>query len=49
MFRDLTNIIYDKKLRITLIDNCMNINNYEEILIFEDNQVLIKAKNKTFI
>lgn len=47
MFRDLTNIIYDKKLRITLIDNCMSINNYEEILIFEDNQVLIKAKNKT--
>ena len=24
----------------------MNINNYEDILIFEDNQILIKSNNK---
>ena len=47
MFRNLTNIIYDKQVRITLLDNCMNINNYDEILIFEDNQVLVKIRNKT--
>ena len=46
MFKDLTNIIYDKKLRITLMDNYTNINNYDEILIFEDNQVFIKAEDK---
>lgn len=46
MFRDLTDIIHDKRLSITLIDNFININNYDEILIFEDNQVLVKAKNK---
>ena len=46
MFKDLTNIIYDKKLRITLMDNYTNINNYDEILIFEDKQVFIKAEDK---
>ena len=47
MFKDLTNIIRDKRLRITLLDNCINISNYDDILIFEDNQVLVKVKNKT--
>ena len=46
MFRDLANMIYDKSLRIILMDSSMNINNYDEILIFENNQVLVKAKNK---
>ena len=46
MFRDLTNIIHDKTFRILILNNTMNINNYEDILIFEDNQILIKSNNK---
>ena len=46
MFRDLTNIIHDNTFRITLLDNLMNINSYEDILIFEDNQILIRTTNK---
>ena len=46
IFRDLTNIIHDKTFRILILNNTMNINNYEDILIFEDNQILIKSNNK---
>ena len=46
MFRDLTSVIYDNTFRITLLNNLMNINNYEDILIFEDDQILIRTTNK---
>ncbi len=46
MFRDLTSIIHDNTFRITLLNNLMNINNYEDILIFEDDQILIRTTNK---
>ncbi len=41
MFKDLKNIIYDKNFKVTVFKNKVNINNYKEILIFEDNQVLV--------
>ena len=47
MFRELTNIIHDRTLKIMFIDNCININNYDEILAFDENQVLVKTKSKT--
>ena len=43
MFKDLTKLVYDKTFKLTLFFNKININNYEEILIFEDNLVLIKS------
>ena len=46
MFRDLTSVIHDNTFRITLLNNLMNINNYEDILIFEDDQILIRTTNK---
>lgn len=46
MFRDLTDIIRDNELKITVYENKVDINNYEDILVFEDNQILIKVKNK---
>lgn len=44
MFKDIKNIIYDKNFRITIFKNKININNYYEILVFEDNQILVKAE-----
>lgn len=47
MFKDLRNVIYDKTLKITVLENKVDINNYEEVLIFEENQILVATKNKT--
>ncbi|MGM9879600.1 MAG: YabP/YqfC family sporulation protein [Bacilli bacterium] len=44
MFKDLKNVIYDKKFKVTILKNQININNYKEILIFEENQILVTAE-----
>ena len=46
MFKQLTDIIYDKKLKLIVFENKVNINNYEDVLIFDDTKVLIKTKTK---
>lgn len=43
MFRELTNIIYDKTFKVIMFRNKVNIVNYSEILIFEDETILVKA------
>lgn len=43
MFKDLRNIIYDKEFKVTIFKNGVNINNYKEILIFEENQILVST------
>lgn len=45
MFKDLRNIIYDQKFKITILENKVDINNYQEILVFEENQILVTANN----
>lgn len=47
MFSSLTDIVRDSKIKIIICENKVNIINYEDILIFEDNQILIKTKYKT--
>lgn len=47
MFRELIDIIHDKRLKIMIYEDKINITNYEDILVFEDNQVLIKTNSKT--
>ncbi len=44
MFKDLKNIIYDKKFKVTIFKNKININNYKEILIFEESQILVNTE-----
>lgn len=44
MFKDLKNIIYDKKFKVTILKNQININNYKEILIFEESQILVSTE-----
>lgn len=44
MFKDLKNIIYDKKFKVTILKNQVNINNYKEILIFEESQILVSTE-----
>lgn len=46
MFKDLTNIIHNKIFKIIILNNTIDIYNYEDILVFEDNQILIKLDNK---
>lgn len=47
MFKDLRNVIYDKKFKVTILKNKVNINNYKEILIFEENQILVRAEESS--
>ena len=44
MFKDLTQIVYDKTFKIIILENKINILNYKEILIFEDEKILIDTK-----
>ena len=46
MFKDLRNMVFDKTFRIIIYENKLDINNYEDILLFDDEQVLIKIRNK---
>lgn len=46
MFKDLRNIAFDKLFRIVIYENKVDINNYDDILIFDEEEVLIKIKNK---
>lgn len=43
MFKELNDFIRDTNLRIIIQKNKININNYKEILIFEDNNITIKT------
>lgn len=43
MFKDLKNIIYDKTFRITIFEDKVDIINYENILVFEDEKIIIKT------
>lgn len=47
MFRNLTDIVFDTRFKITVMEDIIDINNYEDILVFDDDKVLIKAKDKT--
>lgn len=44
MFKDLLNRYYSNKTKIILEENLLDIINYEKILVFENNYILIKTK-----
>lgn len=46
MFRELKDIVKNDIFKITIYDNKIYINNYEDILIFEEELILLKIKNK---
>ena len=44
MFKELRNLVYDTTFKVTILKNKINIINYEEILIFESQTILIRTK-----
>lgn len=44
MFRELIKIVYDNTFKVTVLKEKINVLNYEEILIFESNLILVKTK-----
>lgn len=46
MFRELKNIVYDKTFKVIILENKINIINYTEVVIFEDERIVIKAESK---
>ena len=46
MFKELNKFFYDQNFRIIIFDRCININNYDEVLLFESNKILIRIKDK---
>ena len=46
MLKNLKNIIYDKTFRITILEDKINIINYENILTFEDEKIIVKKDKK---
>ena len=47
MFRDLREIISNSVFKITVYENRLYINNYDEILVLKDNEIVLKSKNKS--
>ena len=46
MFRELKEIVTDNLFKITVYYNKVYINGYNEILVFEENKILLKTKDK---
>lgn len=46
MFRELKNVIYDKNFKMIILDDKISIKPFKDILIFEENELLIKTENK---
>ena len=46
MFSELRNLVLDLPFRIIVSDNTININNYLDILLFDEDRIIIKTKNK---
>lgn len=44
MFRELTKMVYDNTFKVTVLKDKVNIINYDEILIFESETILVKTK-----
>ena len=46
MFRELIGKVYDNKLKVIYLNNYLNIINFEKILVFDSNIILLKTKEK---
>lgn len=46
MFRGLIGKVYENKCKIVIESNFLDIINFEKILVFETNNILIKTKEK---
>ena len=46
MFKNLRNMVFDKSFKITIYEHRVNINNYSDVLLFTDEEVLITVENK---
>lgn len=44
MLKNLRSIVYDETFKIIVLKNKINIINYDDILIFEDEKILVKTK-----
>ena len=47
MINNLRSIVYDETFKIIVLKNKVNIINYIDILIFEDEKILVKTKEGT--
>lgn len=46
MFKELRSMILGEPFKILIYENKININSYDDILLFDNGQVLIKIKNR---
>lgn len=46
MFSNIKNFVNDKKFSITIFDDCININNYKDILTLEETLISISSSYK---
>jgi len=44
MLKNLRSIVYDETFKIIVLKNKINIINYDDILIFEDERILVKTR-----
>ena len=44
MFKELTNSFFNNGFKITLFENKLYISNYNKLLIFDDNEILLEIK-----
>ncbi len=46
MLKEFRSMVFDKLFKIVIYENKVDINNYDDILLFDCDEVLIRIKNK---
>lgn len=46
MFNELRNVFGEQSLKIVITESCISINNYVDILLFDEDKIIIKTKDK---
>lgn len=46
---NLKNFINDLEFKITILNNCINVVNYEELVLLSEDKIIIKNDNKSIL
>ena len=49
MFSSIKDFVNDKKFSIYILDNCININNYQDIITLEENRITVSSSYKIIV
>lgn len=49
MFSNIKDFVNDKKFSIHIFEDCININNYQDIITLEENRITVSSSSKMIV